>query len=58
MQSRHILGHIHGDLAPPSERLGGRLVRFDQTEFFGNQARASMSPFGYAFWLSETLSGR
>jgi hypothetical protein len=49
MQSHHLLAHIHGPLKPPSERLSGRLLRFDQTEFFGGQASASMSPFGYAY---------
>jgi poly(3-hydroxybutyrate) depolymerase len=49
MQSHRILNHIYDDLQPPSERLNGRLLRFDQTEFFGNEARASMSDFGYAY---------
>lgn len=49
MQSHHILRHIYSDLKPPAERLGGRLLRFDQTEFFGNEVRASMSQFGYAY---------
>ncbi|NRF70564.1 poly(3-hydroxybutyrate) depolymerase [Aquincola sp. S2] len=49
MQSHDILRHIHGDLKPPAERPDGRLVRFDQTEFFGNEQRASMSAYGYAY---------
>ena len=49
MQSHDILHHIYGALKPPAEQLSGRLIRFDQTEFFGGQARASMSPFGYAY---------
>lgn len=49
MQSHDILRHIYGDLKPAAERLSGRLLRFDQTEFFGNEARASMSQFGYAY---------
>lgn len=49
MQSHDILRHIYGDLKPAAERLSGKLVRFDQTEFFGNEARASMSPYGYAY---------
>jgi len=49
MQSHDILRHIYTDLQPPVERLSGRLLRFDQTEFFGNEARANMSPFGYAY---------
>jgi hypothetical protein len=49
MQSHAILRHIYGELSPPAAQLTGRLLRFDQTEFFGNQARASMSEFGYAY---------
>jgi len=49
MQSHHILEHIHGPLKPPSEHLTGRLIRFDQREFFGAQLRASMSNFAYAY---------
>ncbi|HSV34733.1 MAG TPA: poly(3-hydroxybutyrate) depolymerase [Ramlibacter sp.] len=49
MQSHDILRHIHGPLKAPSEQLSGRLVRFDQREFFGGSARASMSEFGYAY---------
>ena len=49
MQSWDILEHIYGPLNPPSERLGGRLLRFDQREFFGDQSRASMSVYGYVY---------
>ena len=49
MQSWDILEHIYGPLKPPSERPSGRILRFDQREFFGNEARASMSPYGYAY---------
>lgn len=49
MQSHSILRHIHDNLHPPADRPSGRLLRFDQTEFFGKEARASMSPFGYAY---------
>jgi len=49
MQSHHILQHIYGPLNPPAEQLTGRMLRFDQTEFFGKQKRASMSDFGYAY---------
>jgi len=49
MQSHDILRHIHGPLKPPAERLSGRLLRFDQTEFFGDSPRASMSEFGYVY---------
>jgi hypothetical protein len=49
MQSHEILRHIYVDLKPPADRLSGRFLRFDQTEFFGNEPRASMSKFGYAY---------
>lgn len=49
MQSHDILRHIYADLKPAAERLSGRLLRFDQTEFFDNETRASMSRFGYAY---------
>ena len=49
MQSQVILEHIYGPLKAPSERLTGRIVRFDQTEFFGADPRASMSEFAYAY---------
>ncbi len=49
MQSHDILRHIHGPLKPPADKPAGRLVRFDQTEFFGGESRASMSEFGYAY---------
>jgi hypothetical protein len=49
IQSHEILRHIYGELRAPAEQLSGRLLRFDQTEFFGNEARASMSPFGYVY---------
>jgi poly(3-hydroxybutyrate) depolymerase len=49
MQSHEILRHIYPDLDAASPRLTGRLIRFDQTEFFGGASRASMSQFGYAY---------
>ncbi|HYD80534.1 MAG TPA: poly(3-hydroxybutyrate) depolymerase [Paucimonas sp.] len=49
MQSHEILRHLYAGLKPPAERLSGRLLRFDQTEFFGGEPRASMSRFGYAY---------
>lgn len=49
MQSWDILEHIHGPLNPPAERLSGRVLRFDQREFFGNERRACMSAYGYAY---------
>jgi hypothetical protein len=49
MQSWDILRHIYGPLNQPSERPGGRIVRFDQREFFHHERRASMSAYGYAY---------
>ncbi|MCE2746131.1 MAG: poly(3-hydroxybutyrate) depolymerase [Burkholderiales bacterium] len=49
MQSHDILKHIYPNLKPAAQNLSGRIVRFDQTEFFNNEERASMSPFGYAY---------
>jgi hypothetical protein len=59
MQSHDILGHIYGDLRPAAEHLPGQLLRFDQAEFFaGNEARASMSRFGYVYIPSNVAAGR
>lgn len=49
IQSHDILRHIYGKLKAPARHLSGQLLRFDQTEFFGNAPRASMSPYGYAY---------
>lgn len=49
MQSHQLLNHIYPGLKPPAERATGRLLRFDQAEFFGAAARASMSRFGYVY---------
>ncbi|NML46834.1 poly(3-hydroxybutyrate) depolymerase [Ramlibacter sp. G-1-2-2] len=48
-QSHAILDHIYGRLKPASAQLTGSFVRFDQTEFFAGEPRASMSPYGYAY---------
>lgn len=58
MQSHDILRHIYGGLNPPAERLAGQLLRFEQTEFLGADARwSSMSRFGYAYIPSKVLDG-
>ncbi|TGD99894.1 poly(3-hydroxybutyrate) depolymerase [Methylobacterium nonmethylotrophicum] len=57
MQSHAILRHIYGDLNPPAEHPAGRLIRFDQREFFDGERRASMSEFGYAYVPSGVLAG-
>lgn len=57
MQSHQILQHIHGPLQPPAQRLSGRLLRFDQREFFGGDSRASMSDFGYAYVPDSVEAG-
>lgn len=51
-QSWTILQHLLGPLKPPVEQpnaLSGRVLRFDQREFFGGASRASMSAYGYAY---------
>ncbi len=49
-QSHDILRHIYDDLQPPAERLSGDLIRFDQSEFVGNDwDYASMGQFGYVY---------
>lgn len=57
MQSWDILEHIYEQLNPPAERPGGRLIRFDQREFFDGESRASMSDFGYAYVPQSVLEG-
>jgi hypothetical protein len=49
MQSHDILRHIYGQLKAPAAHATGKLLRFDQDEFFGGDPRASMSEFGYAY---------
>jgi poly(3-hydroxybutyrate) depolymerase len=51
------LNHIYSDLAEPRESSSGRLLRFDQTEFFDSEPRASMSEFGYAYVPREVEEG-
>lgn len=57
MLSHRILRHIYPDLRPPAGLPTGEMVCFDQTEFFGNLPRASMSPFGYAYVPRAVLEG-
>ncbi len=50
MQSHDILRHIYRDLRPPAEHPSGEIVRFDQSEFLGDDAAyASMGPYGYVY---------
>lgn len=49
MQSHEILNHLYPGLQPPARQLSGELLRFEQTEFFAGDSRASMSEFGYAY---------
>lgn len=59
MQSHDILRHIYQGLKPAAERASGELLRFDQTEFLGNEAPwSSMSRFGYAYIPSNVLAGK
>ncbi|WP_034411804.1 extracellular catalytic domain type 2 short-chain-length polyhydroxyalkanoate depolymerase [Derxia gummosa] len=53
VQSHEVLHHIYPWLKPATDRPTGRLVRFDQTEFFG-EAAPSMSRFGYA-WVPRAV---
>jgi predicted esterase len=57
MQSHDILRHIYPGLQEPTDQLKGRLIRFDQREFFDYRTRASMSAFGYAYIPSAVLEG-
>lgn len=57
MQSHQILRHLYPDLVKPAEQLSGKLLRFDQTEFFGDQAAASMSQFGYVYVPQAVVDG-
>lgn len=56
-QSWDILDHIHPGSRPAAARAGGRLLRFDQREFFGGETRASMSAYGYAYLPQRVLDG-
>lgn len=50
IQSHRILTQIYGSsVKPAAEQATGRVMRFDQSEFFGNHPRASMSRYGYAY---------
>lgn len=57
MQSHRILEHIYGKLKPPVQELTGQLIRFDQTEFFDGELRASMSKFAYAYVPRAVANG-
>lgn len=57
-QSHDILEHIHGPLKPAVDRPAGRLMRFDQREFFDHETRASMSAYGYVYVPPGVLKGR
>ena len=56
-QSHAILQHIYEGLNDPSPEPTGTLLRFDQTEFFGGETRASMSPIGYAYVPRSVAEG-
>jgi poly(3-hydroxybutyrate) depolymerase len=47
-QSREILEHIYGELNPPAASLGGKIIKFDQSEFV-HTPRASMSGAGFVY---------
>lgn len=49
IQSHRILLHLYPDLDEAVTQATGRLIRFDQSEFFDHDVRASMSPYAYAY---------
>jgi hypothetical protein len=50
IQSHDILNHLYSDLLPPAERLSADLIRFDQSDFLGDDAAyASMGKYGYVY---------
>jgi poly(3-hydroxybutyrate) depolymerase len=57
MQSWDILDHIYRDLLPAVEQPRGRLLRFDQREFFSPDARSSLSAYGYLYVPHAVLGG-
>jgi poly(3-hydroxybutyrate) depolymerase len=57
MQSWDILDHIYPGLRPAVERPGGRILRFDQREFFSPDSRSSMSAYGYLYVPQAVLDG-
>jgi len=50
-QSHDILRHIYGRLAPPVERLSGRIMPFEQAPFLdpGEAEYACLSRYGYVY---------
>jgi hypothetical protein len=49
-QSYDILNHIYPGLNPAADHLSAELIRFDQSDFLGeNSAYASMGEFGYVY---------
>jgi hypothetical protein len=58
MQSHDILHHIYGDLKEPAKWLEGDLLRFDQTEFLGDDfRRGSMSRTGFVYVPASVKRG-
>lgn len=52
IQSYDILRHIYPGLKPPAGKLSGKIVKFDQSEFFSSKdefSRSSMSSYGYLY---------
>jgi len=47
-QSQNILSYIYGKLNPPSAKLSGQIIQFDQSEFVQSPI-SSMSDAGYAY---------
>ncbi|WP_322042430.1 PHB depolymerase family esterase [Paraburkholderia sp. J67] len=55
VQSHNILRQLYGDLAPPSPKLGGELLDFDQTEFFKRE-RTGLSDVGHVYIPADCLT--
>jgi poly(3-hydroxybutyrate) depolymerase len=48
-QAGAILAAIYGELSPPADSLGGRILVFDQGEFVAQPASHSMGDVGYVY---------
>lgn len=52
-----ILQHIYPDSKAPALNPTGKLLRFDQRDFFDSNSAASMSEFGYVYIPQAVLDG-
>jgi poly(3-hydroxybutyrate) depolymerase len=56
-QAGAILGHIYGSLNTPSREPGGRLIKFDQTEFLPEPTSHGMAATGFAYVPPSCAAG-